>query len=130
MAAYFANVVLGLVVILLIIVVYAVIIVLIKKGDRKMAAKRGVGGEARQAAHSKRHKRAMKLCLYLLLVYLISYTPLYMLPYFDKSMAHYIGALYFFNHFGNFFIYCATDKKFRVKGKSVSVSILSCCKSQ
>ena len=109
---------------------YVVIIFLIKKGDRKMAAKRGVGGEARQAAHSKRHKRAMKLCLYLLLVYLISYTPLYMLPYFDKSHAHYISALYYVNHFGNFFIYCATDKTFRLNAKSLFGSIFCCCKSQ
>ena len=90
---------------------------------QKMAAKRGVVGEARQAAHSKRHKRAMKLCLYLLLVYLISYTPLYMFPYFDKSLAHYIGALYFGNHFGNFFIYFATDKNFRLNAKSIFGSI-------
>ena len=60
---YLLNVILGLAKIIAIFSTYAAIIFLIKKNDRKMAAKRGVGGEARQAAHNKRHKRSMKLCL-------------------------------------------------------------------
>ena len=38
--------------------------VLSQLNTRKMTPQRGVGGEARQGAHSKRHKRAMKLWNY------------------------------------------------------------------
>ena len=71
---------------------------------QKMAAKRGVVGEARQAAHSKRHKRATKPCLYILLVYLLSFTPLYINPEIRWRAAMYIVYIYFINHIGNFFI--------------------------
>ena len=105
---------------------YLAIFVLIKKGDGKMAAKRGVGGEARQAAHSKRHKRAMKLGLSILILYLLSFTPLFIYPFIEANLANYIGRLYYINHIGNFFIYYATDGKFRRDFKSI---IVKCCSS-
>ena len=88
-----------------------------------MAAKSGVGGEARQAAHSKRHKRAMKLCLYLLLVYIVSYAPLYLESMVDGRAWLFLIHLYYINHVGNFFIYLATDEKFRAEVKVIMRSL-------
>ena len=99
-----------------------VVLLTIKYNLSCRKSKGGVGGEARQAAHSKRHKRALKLCLYIFLVYLISFTPIYVIPYVQEDIAEYVAKLYYFNHIGNFLIYCVIDDKFRMEVKSLFIA--------
>ena len=106
------SLLLGILKIVGIVVAYSVIVCLIKLNEKKMAAKRGVGGEAHQAARSKKHKRSMRICIALLLVYLVSYAPFYVATSGIVKHAEFL-LIYFINHIANFFVYCATDEKFR-----------------
>ena len=94
------------------VVAYSVIVILIKRNDAKMAAKRGVGGEARQAAQSKKHMRSVKICVCLFLVYMVSYVPLFLILNGVVNRPE-VALLYYINHFANFFVYYVTDEKFR-----------------
>ena len=91
---------------------FVAIVVIIKRTDKKMAAKRGVGGEAQQSARSSRHKRSVKVCMYLLLVYIATYGSFYVSALGIVERQEFL-LVYFLDHIANFFVYCATDEKFR-----------------
>ena len=91
---------------------FMAIVAIIKRSDKKMAAKRGVGGEAQQSARSSRHKRSVKVCMYLLLVYIATYGSIYVSALGNTKRQEWL-LVYFLNHIANFFVYCATDEKFR-----------------